>query len=50
MLSEAGYSGAMNIESEGEFCDPVCSRGEFTEVCKRGFALAYEFLKTSRRP
>jgi sugar phosphate isomerase/epimerase len=46
VLSEAGYSGAMNIENEDNFYYPAYSQGNFTEQYKRGFHLAHEFLKT----
>jgi hypothetical protein len=45
-LSEAGYTGAMNIENEDEFYYPPYSQGNFTEQYKRGFRVAHEFLKT----
>jgi sugar phosphate isomerase/epimerase len=46
VLSEAGYSGAMNIENEDEFYYPPYDQNNFTEQYKRGFRLAHEFLKT----
>ena len=46
VLSEAGYSGAMNIENEDNFYYPAYNQGNFTEQYKRGFHLAHEFLKT----
>jgi sugar phosphate isomerase/epimerase len=46
VLSEAGYSGAMNIENEDNFYYPSTVQGNFTEQYKRGFHLAHEFLKT----
>lgn len=46
VLSEAGYSGAMNIENEDQFYYPPMEQGNFTEQYKRGFHLAHEFLKT----
>jgi sugar phosphate isomerase/epimerase len=46
VLSEAGYSGAMNIENEDNFYYPSTNQGNFTEQYKRGFHLAHEFLKT----
>jgi len=46
VLSEAGYTGAMNIENEDEFYYPSYGQGNFTEQYKRGFHLAHEFLKT----
>ena len=46
VLSEVGYSGAMNIENEDEFYYPAYSHGDFTEPYKRGFHVAHEFLKT----
>jgi sugar phosphate isomerase/epimerase len=46
VLSEAGYTGAMNIENEDEFYYPAYSGSNFTEQYKRGFRVAHEFLKT----
>jgi sugar phosphate isomerase/epimerase len=46
VLSEAGYTGAMNIENEDEFYYPAYAQGNFTEQYKRGFHVAHEFLKT----
>ena len=46
VLSEVGYTGAMNIENEDEFYYPAYSQGNFTEQYKRGFRVAHEFLKT----
>ncbi len=46
VLSEAGYSGAMNIENEDNFYYPAYNGANFTEQYKRGFHLAHEFLKT----
>jgi sugar phosphate isomerase/epimerase len=46
VLSEAGYTGAMNIEAEDEFYYPAYNGANFTEEYKRGFRLAHEFLKT----
>jgi sugar phosphate isomerase/epimerase len=46
VLSEAGYSGAMNIENEDNFYYPAYEQGNFTEQYKRGFRVAHEFLKT----
>jgi sugar phosphate isomerase/epimerase len=46
VLSEAGYTGAMNIENEDEFYYPAYAQGNFTEQFKRGFRTAHEFLKT----
>ena len=46
VLSEAGYSGAMNIENEDNFYYPAYNQENFTEQYKRGFHLAHEFLKT----
>jgi sugar phosphate isomerase/epimerase len=46
VLSEVGYSGAMNIENEDEFYYPAYQAGNFTEQYKRGFRVAHEFLKT----
>jgi sugar phosphate isomerase/epimerase len=46
VLSEAGYSGAMNIENEDNFYYPATNQGNFTEQYKRGFHLAHEYLKT----
>jgi sugar phosphate isomerase/epimerase len=46
VLSEAGYTGAMNIENEDEFYYPAYENGNFTEQYKRGFRVAHEFLKT----
>jgi sugar phosphate isomerase/epimerase len=46
VLSEAGYSGAMNIENEDQFYYPAMEQGNFTEQYKRGFRVAHEFLKT----
>jgi sugar phosphate isomerase/epimerase len=46
VLSEAGYTGAMNIENEDQFYYPSYDQGNFTEQYKRGFRVAHEFLKT----
>jgi sugar phosphate isomerase/epimerase len=47
VLSEAGYTGAMNIENEDQFYYPANDpQGNFTEQYKRGFKVAHEFLKT----
>lgn len=46
VLSEVGYSGAMNIENEDPFYGPGYVQGNFTEQFKRGFHLGHEFLKT----
>jgi len=46
VLSEIGYSGAMNIENEDEFYYPAYAGADFTEQYKRGFRVAHEFLKT----
>jgi sugar phosphate isomerase/epimerase len=46
VLSEAGYTGAMNIENEDEFYYPPYENGNFTPQFKRGFRLAHQFLKT----
>jgi sugar phosphate isomerase/epimerase len=46
VLSEVGYTGAMNIENEDEFYSPDYEHGDFTEQYKRGFRVAHEFLKT----
>jgi len=46
VLSEVGYSGAMNIENEDGFYYPALANGNFTEQYKRGFRVAHEFLKT----
>lgn len=46
VLSEAGYSGAMNIENEDQFYEPAYENGNFTEQFRRGFRVAHEFLKT----
>ena len=46
VLSEIGYSGAMNIENEDQFYYPAYSGANFTEQYKRGFRVAHEFLKT----
>ena len=46
VLSEVGYSGAMNIENEDNFYYPAYAQGDFTEQYKRGFKVAHEFLKT----
>jgi sugar phosphate isomerase/epimerase len=46
VLSEVGYTGAMNIENEDNFYYPSLANGEFTEQYKRGFRTAHEFLKT----
>lgn len=46
VLSEAGYTGALNIENEDEFYYPAYNQGNFTEQYKRGFRVAHEFLKT----
>jgi hypothetical protein len=46
VLSEARYSGAMNIENEDQFYYPAMEQGNFTEQYKRGFRVAHEFLKT----
>ena len=46
VLSEAGYTGAMNIENEDNFYYPAYAQGNFTEQYKRGFKVAHEFLKT----
>lgn len=47
VLSEVGYTGAMNIENEDQFYYPSTDReGNFTEQYKRGFRVAHEFLKT----
>ncbi len=46
VLSETGYTGAMNIEHEDEFYYPAYENGNFTEAYKRGFRVAHEFLKT----
>jgi sugar phosphate isomerase/epimerase len=46
VLSEAGYTGAMNIENEDNFYYPGYENGDFTEQYKRGFRVAHEFLKT----
>lgn len=46
VLSEVGYTGAMNIENEDQFYYPAYNNGEFTEQYKRGFRVAHEFLKT----
>ena len=46
VLSEAGYTGAMNIENEDEFYYPPYDGSDFTEQFKRGFRLAHQFLKT----
>lgn len=47
VLSEIGYTGAMNIENEDQFYYPSSDReGNFTEQYKRGFRVAHEFLKT----
>lgn len=50
VLSEAGYTGAMNIENEDQFYYPSLVNGSFTEQYKRGFRLAHEFLKTMVPP
>jgi len=47
VLSEVGYTGAMNIENEDAFYYPSNDpEGNFTEQYKRGFEVAHEFLKT----
>jgi len=47
VLSEVGYTGAMNIENEDQFYYPANdAEGNFTEQYKRGFEVAHEFLKT----
>jgi sugar phosphate isomerase/epimerase len=46
VLSEAGYTGAMNIENEDQFYYPAYNQENFTEQYKRGFHVAHEFLKT----
>jgi sugar phosphate isomerase/epimerase len=47
VLSEIGYTGAMNIENEDQFYYPSNDReGNFTEQYKRGFRVAHEYLKT----
>ena len=46
VLSEVGYSGAMNIENEDEFYYPAYAGDNFTEQYKRGFHTAHEYLKT----
>ena len=46
VLSEVGYTGAMNIENEDEFYYPPYDGPNFTEQFKRGFRLAHQFLKT----
>jgi sugar phosphate isomerase/epimerase len=46
VLSEVGYTGAMNIEHEDDFYYPDYEDGNFTENYKRGFRVAHEFLKT----
>jgi len=46
VLSEVGYTGAMNIENEDQFYYPAYDQGNFTEQYKRGFRVAHEFLKT----
>ncbi len=46
VLSEAGYTGAMNIENEDAFYYPAYEQGNFTEQYKRGFHVAHEYLKT----
>jgi len=46
VLSEVGYTGAMNIEHEDNFYYPAYEGDDFTEQYKRGFRVAHEFLKT----
>ncbi len=46
VLSEVGYTGAMNIENEDEFYYPAYNGNDFTEQFKRGFRVAHEYLKT----
>jgi len=46
VLSEMGYTGAMNIENEDQFYYPAYDGVNFTEQYKRGFHVAHEFLKT----
>ena len=46
VLSEVGYTGAMNIEAEDQFYYPAYDGTNFTEQYKRGFRMAHEFLKT----
>jgi sugar phosphate isomerase/epimerase len=46
VLSEVGYTGAMNIENEDQFYYPAYNGSNFTEPYKRGFRVAHEFLKT----
>ncbi|HKE21977.1 MAG TPA: sugar phosphate isomerase/epimerase [Bryobacteraceae bacterium] len=46
VLSEQGYTGAMNIENEDQFYYPAYDGANFTEQYKRGFRVAHEFLKT----
>jgi len=46
VLSEVGYTGAMNIENEDEFYYPAYDHDNFTEQYKRGFRVAHEYLKT----
>ena len=46
VLSEVGYTGAMNIENEDEFYYPAYEQGNFSEQYKRGFIVAHDFLKT----
>jgi sugar phosphate isomerase/epimerase len=46
VLSEMGYTGAMNIENEDEFYYPAYDGPNFTEQFKRGFRLAHQYLKT----
>jgi sugar phosphate isomerase/epimerase len=46
VLSEVGYTGAMNIENEDEFYYPAYEGPNFTEQFKRGFRVGHQFLKT----
>jgi sugar phosphate isomerase/epimerase len=46
VLSEVGYTGALNIENEDQFYYPAYDGANFTEQYKRGFRVAHEFLKT----
>jgi sugar phosphate isomerase/epimerase len=46
VLSEVGYTGAMNIENEDEFYYPAYDGNNFTEQYKRGFRVAHQYLKT----
>ena len=51
VLSEVGYTGAMNIENEDQFYEPAYDGNRnFTEPFKRGFHTAHQFLKTLLPP